>query len=253
MTAGDYRMRIATWNVESVRKLTAEREAAFHETMAEVNADVWVLTETWTTFSPGTGYKLLARSKKAADLDRWTDRCWVSIWAKSPLLGTAQEARKQPDRLACCRIEMPGRPTIVVIGTVLPCRSDKLWPGAKGFCESLASQSAEWRTLRGGLNSCMLVVAGDFNQSIPHERWYGFKKCAETLNGAFQELDLMCLTQGKCTLTSGPRIDHICISRSSLDPHRLPEAGDWAIPCVNDVPTTDHSGVYVDLETQRSP
>src|SRR5579871_312771 len=237
-------MRIATWNVESLRRLTPEREAAFHKAMAEVNADVWVLTETWTTFSPGTGYKLLSQSTKAADLNRWPDRCWVSIWAKSPLLGTSQETRKQPDRLACCRIQMSSQQNIVVVGTVLPWSSDELWPGVNGFCASLALQTVEWRTLRGRLNSSTLVVAGDFNQSIPHERWYGFKKGAEALKGAFQELDLMCLTQGKCPLTSGPRIDHICISRSSLDLRRLPQVGVWAIPCINDKPATDHSGVY---------
>ena len=246
-------MRIATWNVESLRRLTPEREAAFHKTMAEVNADVWVLTETWTTFSPGAGYKLLSQSKKAADLNRWPDRCWVSIWVKSPLLGASQETRNQPDRLACCRIEMPSQQNLVVVGTVLPWSSDELWPGDSGFCASLALQTGEWETLRCGLNSSTLVVTGDFNQSIPYERWYGFKKGEEALDGAFQKLDLMCLTQGKCPLTSKPRIDHICISRSSLDLHRLPKIGDWVIPSVNDKPATDHSGVYVDLETRSLP
>ena len=246
-------MRIATWNVESLRKLTPEREAAFQKAMAGVNADVWVLTETWTTFSPGTGYQLLTQSQKAADRNRWSDRCWVSIWAKSTLLGTWQENRLQPDRMACCRIEMPSQQNIVVVGTVLPWGSDELWPGANGFCASLASRAVEWGTMRGGLNRCTLVVAGDFNQSIPHERWYGFKKGEEALNDALRELDLLCLTQGKCPLTSRPRIDHICISRSSLDLHHLPQVGDWAIPPVNHKLATDHSGVYVDLETQRLP
>jgi hypothetical protein len=245
-------MRIATWNLQSDKPLTQEREALFRQAMNTVDADVWVLTETWVNFAPGEGYRLAAESSLGDDLKTWPDRRWVAIWVKSPHVGI-QQVSGQPDRMACCRIEMSNQQNIVVAGTVLPWSSDELWPGDNGFCASLALQTVDWGTLRGGLNSCTLVVAGDFNQSIPHERWYGFKKGEEALIGAFQELDLMCLTQGKCPLTSKPRIDHICISRSSLDLHSLPKVGDWAIPSVNDKPATDHSGVYVDLETKSLP
>ena len=246
-------MRVATWNVESLRRLTPEREAAFHNAMAGVDADVWVLTETWTSFSPGTGYKQLAQSQKAADLNRLPERCWVSIWAKSSLVGTPQAIRCQPDRMACCRIELPGQKDIVVVGTVLPWSSDELWPGADGFCASLAGQAEEWGSLRGDPSVCTLVVAGDFNQAVPLERWYGHKKGEEPLNNALQELELLCVTQGKCPLTGKPRIDHICISRSSLDLKRLPQVGGWAIPSVNGKPVTDHSGVYFDFDTKHLP
>lgn len=42
-------MRIATWNLQSDKKLTDEREALFRQAMTAVNADVWVITESWTT------------------------------------------------------------------------------------------------------------------------------------------------------------------------------------------------------------
>ncbi len=246
-------MRIATWNMESQRRLTPQREAAFQKSMAEVNADVWVLTETWRTFSPGAGYQLLSQSQQAADLNRRSDRCWVSLWGKLSLLGVSQETQNQPDRLAGCRIVMSNQQNLVVVGTVLPWNSDRLWPGERGFFASLGFQTEEWETQRKGWSRSTLVVAGDFNQSIPHERWYGSRKRAEALNNAFQKLDVQCLTQGKCELTGHPRIDHICISRSSLDLHHLPPIGDWIIPSINDEPVTDHSGVYVDWETRSSP
>lgn len=245
-------MRIATWNVESLRRLAPEREAAFHRAMAGVDADVWVLTETWMTFSPGAGYRLVARSREADDLKPWPDRCWVSIWAKSPLVAKPQAVRRQPNRTACGRIEMPGRADVVVVGTVLPWKGDKLWPGADDYCASLASQSEEWGELRGEPDGCTFVVAGDFNQSTPYERWYGTRKGEAAMTSALRELDLLCLTHGNCPLTGEPRIDHICVGRSGLDPQSLPRTGGWAIPTVHDQPATDHSGVYVDLDTPSS-
>jgi exonuclease III len=247
MMAEDYQMRIATWNVESLRKLTPEREAAFHEAMAEVDADVWVLTETWKTFSPGIGYQLAAESSLADDLKTWPDRTWVTVWVKASLAAKSQEVQNQSDRMACCRIVNPGQRDIVVVGTVLPWSSDELWLGDDGFCASLASQSAEWGAMRCDPDRCTLVVAGDFNQAIPYEQSYGTKKCVAALNGAFQSLDLLCLSEGADSPTSKPRIDHICVSRNGFDPNHLPQIGGWAALTVNGKPVTDHSGVYVDL------
>jgi len=79
-------MRIATWNLQSDKPLTHELETCFVEAMNSVNADVWVLTETWTTFSPGNGYRLGAESIAADDLRTWPERRWVAIWVR-PSLG----------------------------------------------------------------------------------------------------------------------------------------------------------------------
>ena len=76
-------MRIATWNLESYKNITPERAELFRIEMKKVDADVWVLTETWRGFSPGDDYSLLAESNKAKDLEKWPKRCWVSIWVKS--------------------------------------------------------------------------------------------------------------------------------------------------------------------------
>lgn len=240
-------MRIATWNVESLKTLTPERKSAFHGAMAGVDADVWVLTETWTTFSPGPDYRLLARSQTAEDLKPWPDRCWVSIWTKPPLVAMPLKVHRHSDRMAGGRIETPGRADIVIVGTVLPWNGDKLWPKATDFCAAVASQAEEWGALRGDPDGCTLVVAGDFNQSVPYEQWYGSKTGEVAVNSALRELDLLCLTDGNCPLAGRPRIDHICVGRNGLAPDCLPRIGGWAIPTVNDRPVTDHSGVYVDL------
>ena len=255
MMAEDYEMRIATWNVESLRKLTPEREEAFHKAMAKVDADVWVLTETWKTFSPGAAYQLAAESSLGEDLKAkksWADRRWVTIWVKSSLHAKCQEVRSQPDRMACIQIKMPGYRDILVIGTVLPWNSDSLWLGAKGFCTALDSQAQEWRAKVNKHDDSTFILAGDFNQSLPYERWYGSKIGASTFGSTLQELKFICLTQGKCPKTSKPRIDHICVGGMGFDPKRLPRVSDWVATAVNGKPATDHSGIYVELELQSS-
>jgi hypothetical protein len=240
-------MRIATWNLESYSKLTPAREVALRQAMAEVKADVWVLTETWLDFSPGAGYKLVAQSFGAVDLKKWPKRCWVEIWVKSNLDARRLEVRKCSDRMACGRIENPGQRDVVVVGTVLPWFGDELFPAADDFCKALKGQVADWG-LWGSPRTSGFIFAGDFNQSLPYQKDYGSKKGANALNTAFKTHNLLCLTEGNNPLTGIPRIDHICISPSSLQPLRTPPAGTWAVPAVGGKPITDHSGAYGDLD-----
>ena len=120
--------------------------------------------------------------------------------------------------MACARIKQPGQLDLVVVGTVLPWPSDKQCRGAKGFCKALDVQAGEWERLRGTPDTCTLVVAGDFNQSVPYVRYYGSTEGATALSDALARLDLDCLTSGDDPQTGKPRIDHICISRSGLHP-----------------------------------
>jgi exonuclease III len=241
-------MRIATWNVESLKKLTPDREAAFHIAMAAIDADVWVLTETWSALSPGNGYHLAAESSSAVDLKAWPDRTWVTLWVKNTHRAQRLPVNAQSDRMACCRIEIPGEHDVVVIGIVLPWGNDELWPGNDGFCNALSAQSVEWGTACEIQKGCTLVVAGDTNQTLPHVKDYGSKRCVESLENVLQTLSLKCLSEGLDSLTGKPRIDHICISQNGLDQKTPISVGEWAIPSVNGKPTTDHSGLFVDLK-----
>jgi hypothetical protein len=240
-------MRIATWNLQSDKPLPQEREVLFRQAMDTVDADVWVLTETWVNFSPGEGYRLAAESSLADDLKTWPDRRWVAIWVKSNHDAERQEVQSQSDRMACARIKKPGQRDVAVIGTVLPWHFDPLWLYPDGFCAALAIQVAEWVRIWGTLPSCVCSVAGDFNQSLPCQQRRGSKQGEMALNDALRSHDVVCLTEGSDPLTGVPRIDHICISRSGLRPPFIPQAGAWARPCIQGEPITDHSGVFADL------
>lgn len=235
-------MKIATWNLESINRLTPGREDAFLNAMEKVEADVWVLTETWTDFKLLPGYELVAQSSKARDLS--PERRWVSIWARSCLTCEQLTIQSQPDRMACVRIVQPSQRDVVLVGTVLPWPGDKLWPGATGFCNALADQASDWTRLQEYNEAGSFLVAGDFNQAIPYQRWYGSKQAAKAL----KDQDLVCLTPGSDPLTGKPRIDHLCIGRDGLRPPVLRQVGTWEIPRLAGKPITDHSGVYADLD-----
>lgn len=242
-------MRIATWNVESLKSLTAERKECFLHAMANVKADIWVLTETWFDFGPGDGYSLVAQSSKADDLKAWPKRCWVSIWARSNFVTRSQVICKQPERMACGRIEIPGQMDVVVIGTVLPWgSSDGCFPGVEGFCRAVDSQEVDWAPRQDGPKPYAYAVAGDFNQSLPYVEWYGFKKGEIAINSVLKKHDHVCLTEKQLLPSGKPMIDHICFSKSGIKPDSVPKVGIWETPLINEKLITDHVGVFVDLE-----
>jgi exonuclease III len=111
-------MKIATWNLESVRPLTKDRLEVFQSTMRVVNPDVWILTETWEDFTPGDKYQRVAVSRSAGDLKNSLGRCWVAIWAKLDLSAESLDNHGQKDRMACAICTKPGQTRVVVVGTV---------------------------------------------------------------------------------------------------------------------------------------
>jgi hypothetical protein len=240
-------MKIATWNLESINRLTPDRGNAILGAMQEVNADVWVLTETWVGLDPLPGYELASQSCKANDLT--PERCWVSIWVRSSLTSSALDinSRRQRERMAGVQIMNPHGGDFVVVGTVLPWSSDRLWPGAAGFCEALADQAAEWKRLQAIPEIGTFMVAGDFNQSLPNQLRYGSKQGATALSDTLRERDLFCLTPESDPLTAKPRIDHVCINRRGLQPPFLPQVGTWVVPPYRGKVVTDHAGAFADL------
>ena len=242
------RFRIATWNLRSDRPVTSARADAARRAMAAINADVWVITEPWPDFLPPDGYRLAAGSGPAADLAAWPGRRWVAIWSRLPSSPVPVDV--EADRMACARIESAGRLPTLVVGTVLPWRSDsRLAPvnGAAAFVEALHLQAAEWERLRDAAGDD-LCVAGDFNQEAGRPLWVGTAGGLEALLAVLGRLGLRCVT---ADLAFGnparPAIDHICVG------DRLAAVaggvGSWLVPACGDppTPTTDHAGAYADL------
>ena len=247
-------MKIATWNLESVRRLDAARKSSFYDAIKEQQADVWILTETWkkNSLEPIADYVVAAQSLDAKDLDVSPERCWVSIWVRKSIAYMPIDIRAQQDRIAGVCIKTPEHPSIVVIGTVLPWLSDKLWPGAKGFCSAVAEQSSEWTRIRAEFDDCIFLLAGDFNQSLPGVSRYGSRDGEIALSVELRSQDLFCLSSGFDSLTGRPRIDHICISRGGLHSPYFPAISEWFVPACNGKPVTDHVGIAIELTSSRA-
>ena len=235
-------MKIATWNLDYCRA------DGIREQMASVGADIWVLTETLPTCSPGKEYLLVACSPPHNCRTDKPDARFVAIWIRDALQvasWTAEERRVLPvheQRMACIRMTHPEQDDIVVVGTVLPYPGDPLYgSGDAGYCAALASQSVEWEYLRGGQHSD-LCVAGDFNQSLPYVRYFGSRSRAKALKEAIESLKLSSVTENADNL-GDPYIDHIFISKAF---QRVGSLNCWPKGKYGTC-STDHAGVCADL------
>ncbi len=240
-------MRIATWNLNRCPFGSSTRCAKLLEWMERIDADVWVLTETYRTFTPGSHYQLIAHSADAPDRDANQGECWTAVWSRLPAEPVNLCADRE--RVAAARV---GK--IVVVGTVLPWLSDgrdsKL-RGSVAFRARLAEQAADWTRLRN--QPCALCVAGDFNQDLLLSgHYYGSAAGRGTaeIRAALSQARLECLTAGADDPLAGSPglacIDHICIG--GLPAAERTRSTVWPAPGELPCGLTDHYGVWVDAE-----
>jgi hypothetical protein len=243
-------MRIATWNLDFRDGLSDERARAFVEQMGQIEADVWILTETWASLAPGPEYEWTAASCWASDLAngkdrRQADRRWVAIWSRLP--ARVLEVRSEPERMACVRVEQAGWPDMVVVGTVLPWLLDG---GSVAFLRSLDAQATEWGRLWGSPRSCACCVAGDFNQPLEGSQQGFSHERRASLEASLSRLQMKCVTRDLRGQDghSDRTIDHICLGGVHT-PLIARHAEKWAAPRLGagDALITDHDGYYVDL------
>jgi Endonuclease/Exonuclease/phosphatase family len=241
-------MRVATWNLNRC-KSSEPRAGRLQERMAEVGADVWVLTETYRDFAPGPGYMLAAYSADAPDRINGPGECWVAIWSRLP--AEPVELSADLERVAATRFVDSGT---VFVGTVLPWRSDTRDPdlrGERAFLAKLGEQAVDWLRLRREAPS-RLCVAGDFNEYL-HSSGppVGSAAGRSALQKVLAECGLDCLTSGADDPLAGhpglANIDHIAVAGLRAVGH--PRCNVWPPPgTLDEKELTDHYGVWVELE-----
>jgi endonuclease/exonuclease/phosphatase family metal-dependent hydrolase len=146
------------------------------------------------------------------------------------------------------RIQVAGQRDIVVVGTVLPWGSDDLFRGSKSFCEALHAQEIGW-TKGADAHDSALVVAGDFNQSLPFQRYYGTIDGAQALDAVLEKHDLHCLTKSADPPSEDPpEIDHICVSLNSTKSSSKPVVEYRKSPTFGEKPLSDHSITVVHIQ-----
>lgn len=244
-------MRIATWNLERPSPRSWKKGPRQLERMQAIAADIWVLTETRASITPGEGYSGLHSPPHPLRRPDEDER-WVSIWSRWPLKATDVPA--DPRGTASAIVETPDGP-VVIYGTVIPYANEVDGEEPAGMWQShyrsIQRQGAEWLALRQQYPQAPLVVAGDFNQDRDGSRWYGTHQGRTLLADELARADLACVTEedvvqaGK--LTFNHLVDHIAVSRGHLDQHTA-NLSCWEPTDDDGTRLSDHPTVVVDLK-----
>lgn len=244
-------MRVATWNVERPKAVDHRKNPFLLSRIAELDADIWVLTETHDCISPGPGYTAVSTTEFAGG--RPGERK-TTIWSRHP-------ARPLPtfdSAIATCAEVQAGGASFLVYGTVIPYHANRGPTGAARNWEehhrSIPLHGEDWRRLRSRFPDHRVIVAGDFNQSRDGRRyswggqWYGTAKGRDLLTRELEQSGLVCVTEDDLVaqaLVATSVIDHICLDRVTA--MQVVAVGAWEPGEGEGVRLSDHSGVYVDL------
>ncbi len=243
-------LKIANWNLERVEP-SLGRCSAIRRHMANVDADVWILTETHDQVAPGDDYS--ATFSGEPDRQSKPGERWVGIWSRLPVQPLPSFASDSA-RCAAARLVHPTHGDIVVYGCVLPWHGST-WRGipslgGAAFAVALDLQRADWRRLRNAFPNASLIVAGDFNQDLAARHYYGSRKNRRLLEDTLEEAELEVVTAAgndPVARDSAPYacIDHICVSRSSQ--WRLLSTKRWPDSSMPEKRLSDHFGIVVEL------
>lgn len=238
-------MRIATWNLGQAPPNGWKRARELRKHMQAIEADVWVLTEAHPEFVPPGDFKT-ASAQTAGALPK--GHCWVMIWVREGFECRAIEHVTLSDRTAAVRITRPDRPALIVVGTVLPWRTDTSGGSLRGtalFLAELSAQAETWHELRRAYPTDEFCIAGDFNQELTGPIGAGSKQGREELAKMLRDRDLRPLTalEPPARTGVGANIDHIVASGGLV----LSKLEFWPATSAELQGLTDHYGVCVEL------
>ena len=244
-------MKIATWNLARVLPKHVVRIAKIVGWLDRVDADVWVLTETHNSVSPGPGYS--AASTGYPDRPGEPGERWATIWSRLPIepLPPTRDAA----RTVAALVKPPDGAPLVVYGTVLPWLGSpwRDFPADDGmaFRAALAAQLADWIALVRQFPDADLCVLGDLNQDLSRRDYYGSRGNRLALLDALRTVGLSALTADPTD--PGGHAD--VINRGPVPrhgPHRVAQHGSarlevWPSGAAPDRRLSDHYGVAADL------
>jgi endonuclease/exonuclease/phosphatase family metal-dependent hydrolase len=247
----DRDVRIATWNVERPKPHGWKIPVAQLQRMQEVDADIWVLTETHLHHAPSPDHEHWAacpvHPERRPEPERWT-----MIWSRWPLTQIDEPPPHHRGTVAAT-VEAPSGP-ILVFGTVIAWANEsahddgrpaRMW---EVHLEEIARQGAEWRQVRKAFPNHPMVLAGDFNQNLDGARWYGTQRTRAALRSALDGADLLCITDEDCVaaghLEAHHLVDHICVTPDVASDARL---RCWEPTDEDGRRLSDHPTVAVDL------
>lgn len=238
-------MRVATWNLERPKLRGWLKNPCIIEKIKEVDADVWILTETNAAITPGDDYFSVA-TLPVHNYHSLGEN-FTTIWSRFRM--QRKIITFDPEFSVCVEIESPLGP-MIVYGTIITYANDKGPDGKSRRWEehrkSILRHSEDWKRIRSEYTDHHFVVGGDFNQSRDGSGWYEDKDSVELLTNALQKSSLVCITEEKTKLKTRSSIDHICVSEGLVADFSV-----WEGTTDGNQKLSDHNGVLVDLRLEN--
>ncbi len=258
-------IRIATWNLERPKFNGWKKNPLILEKIREIDADIWILTETNAAIVPESkrdqlaGYVALASLPDTLhSLGEYSrgENC-STIWSRYGIKRSIKTF--DPDTAVCAEIDTP-LGLMLVYGTILTYHGDR---GTKNNSKPWVEHDKEiirhgddWHQIQGQFQNTPLIVAGDFNQTRDGSRSYCSPEGIDLLDEQMGRNKLTCLTDedfgasGKLTVSPRSKtgsyrhnIDHICVTEGRFE---VQQVGAWDhFTASQDL--TDHNGIFVDL------
>ena len=235
---GSGRVRMATWNLERKRPTIPTGRAAV-EHLRSLEADVLVLTEARLSYPADDGHVVSSRSLGSEDERK------VVMWSRRPWTDVDDVGSRDlpPGRFVAAKTET-SLGEVRVMGVCISWhmanvqwgdRNKKPWEDHITYCRVLHELIADHDPMMP------LVVAGDFNQTIPPRR--PESDHGRAIAAAFDRMDVV--TAGGVSGWEKPGIDHIAVVGVQADKV-------WGWPKdVGGAKCSDHSGAAADLRKAR--
>lgn len=251
-------IRIATWNLECPKLNGWKKNPLIQEKMSEIDADIWILTETNASIAPASKREPLAGYVPLASLPTTAHSLGEScstIWSRFGIKRSIKTL--DIETAVCAEIDTP-LGLMLAYGTILTYKDDKGLDGkSKPWVEhdeAIGCHGDDWYRIQGLFPHVPLIVAGDFNQTRDGSKRYCSPNGIALLDEQLRRNNLTCLTDedfganGK--LTPDPKkgyyrhnIDHICVT---VERFEVQQVGAWD-HFTTSQELTDHNGVFVDL------
>ena len=242
------RLRIATWNLARPIRNGHQKNARRLARIQEIDADIWVLTETISTLAIDGYSSVFAPSLANYHKE---DESFTSVCSRWPIRQTLPTF--DPYFAVCVEVDSSVGP-MLVYGTIITYANDQGPNGTSRRWEehrkSLAAQVADWQHLRRKFPNHSFCIAGDFNQSRDGTRWYADPQSVEFLTRALDESSMQCVTEMdmRAAELSRTSVDHICVSQNlGANVRRV---GAWEGRTPDNCVMSDHNGVYADIDTE---
>jgi hypothetical protein len=241
-------MRIATWNVQRPAPRQALKNEARLEKIREINADIWILTETHELIDLSLTHYGVA-TKPSARKPRPGEHC-AAVWSRWPLLRRIDTG--DPTEAVCVEVEHPDG-ELLVYGSIIP------WDGCKGpdgnsprwaeHYRHIEWHGRDWLRLRKEFPNHPLIAGGDYNQNRDGARWYGTRRGREMLSRALEDAGLRCVTEEDFVKTGKLQkrhtVDQLCMDVSLAE--KVESVGAWERERPDGLQFSDHSGIFVEL------